>query len=436
MKRIPIRILPFEKLVEVLKTEKDSSRHPIFQVMFSLQSFGAAGRTEGESLFEQYDAQEGAYRAAKFDLTVMMDDSEEAIGGVFNYATALFNGQTMQNYIATYQHILRQLGSLCRQGRSLAELQYLDTTQYEQIIRQGNRTECDYPRDMTIHEMFEAQVARTPENIALVFEGVSLTYRQLNERANRLAAYLRAQFVLQPDDLIGLCLERSERMIVSILAVLKAGAAYVPLSPDMPAERMLWTIENIHSRVILTELGTQEALAKLIDPQKTALLCVDDPELITQAASHQVVNVATQTKPDNLIYVIYTSGTTGTPKGVMIEHHSVANLVEAQRSIFGTEICQVGEPTKSYLFYSNYTFDAHVLDVFSPLLTGHCLHVLSKEIRLNFGALAAYIKQHAIDIGFVPPALLNNNETLGLSTLILGGEVASSSVMERYSARG
>ncbi|MFV8930204.1 AMP-binding protein, partial [Serratia fonticola] len=221
---------------------------------------------------------------------------------------------------------------------------------------------CDYPRDMTIHEMFEAQVARTPENIALVFEGVSLTYRQLNERANRLAAYLRAQFVLQPDDLIGLCLERSERMIVSILAVLKAGAAYVPLSPDMPAERMLWTIENIHSRVILTELGAQEALAKLIDPQNTALLCVDDPELIARAASHQVVNVATQTKPDNLIYVIYTSGTTGTPKGVMIEHHSVANLVEAQRSIFGTEICQVGEPTKSYLFYSNYTFDAALLN--------------------------------------------------------------------------
>ncbi|WP_447889743.1 condensation domain-containing protein, partial [Serratia fonticola] len=119
--------LPFEKLVEVLKTEKDSSRHPIFQVMFSLQSFGATGRTEGESLFEQYDAQEGAYRAAKFDLTVMMDDSEEAIGGVFNYATALFNGQTMRNYIATYQHILRQLGTLCSQGRSLAELQYLDT---------------------------------------------------------------------------------------------------------------------------------------------------------------------------------------------------------------------------------------------------------------------------------------------------------------------
>ncbi|MNH77752.1 Linear gramicidin synthase subunit D [compost metagenome] len=428
--------LPFEKLVEVLKAEKDSSRHPIFQVMFSLQSFGATGRTEGESLFEQYDAQEGAYRAAKFDLTVMMDDSEEAISGVFNYATALFHGQTMRNYIATYQHILRQLGTLCSQGRSLAELQYLDTAQYEQIICQGNRTECDYPREMTIHEMFEAQVARTPENIALVFEGVSLTYRQLNERANRLAAYLRAQFVLQPDDLIGLCLERSERMIVSILAVLKAGAAYVPLSPDMPAERMLWTIENIHSRVILTELGTQEALAKLIDPQQTALLCVDDPELIAQAASHPVVNVATQTRPDNLIYVIYTSGTTGTPKGVMIEHHSVANLVEAQRSIFGTEICQAGEPTKSYLFYSNYTFDAHVLDVFSPLLTGHCLHVLSKEIRLNFAALAAYIKQHAIDIGFVPPALLNNNETLGLSTLILGGEVASSSVIERYSAQG
>uniref|UniRef100_UPI00046AAAE5 non-ribosomal peptide synthetase n=1 Tax=unclassified Serratia (in: enterobacteria) TaxID=2647522 RepID=UPI00046AAAE5 len=136
--------LPFEKLVEVLKAEKDSSRHPIFQVMFSLQSFGAAGRTAGEGRFEQYDAQDGAYKAAKFDLTVMMDDSEEAIGGVFNYATSLFSAQTVQNYIATYRHILSQLSALCDRGGSLSAVQYLDPAQYDHLIYRGNRTECDY----------------------------------------------------------------------------------------------------------------------------------------------------------------------------------------------------------------------------------------------------------------------------------------------------
>ncbi|WP_232789950.1 non-ribosomal peptide synthetase [Serratia sp. H1n] len=289
---------------------------------------------------------------------------------------------------------------------------------------------------MTIHGMFEAQAARTPEHIALVFDGVSLTYRQLNEQANRLAAYLRTHFVLQPDDLIGLCLERSERMIVSILAVLKAGAAYVPFSPDMPAERMRWTIDNIQSSVILTELNSQETLAELIDTEKTTLLCVDDPQFMAKVAGQPVANQVSSTGAGNLIYVIFTSGTTGTPKGVMIEHRSVANLIEAQRNVFGTEICQAGEQAKNYLFYSNYTFDAHVLDVFSPLLSGHCLHMLSDDARLNFDTLAAYIQQQAIDIGFVPPALLNNNETLRLSTLILGGEVANSSTMERYTEQG
>ncbi|OYX94161.1 MAG: hypothetical protein B7Y76_10960, partial [Sphingobacteriia bacterium 35-40-5] len=336
--------LPFEKLVEELGIAKDTSRHPIFQVMFSVQGFGSKQFSNQRSeLLQTYTLSSNAslYSAAKFDITTIIDDSQTTLRGSFNYAVSLYKEETIFSFIETYTEILRQFVELKENKDKLEQtrildLHYLKAEQYQQIIYDWNATDKEYPSDKTIHQLFEEQVVKTPDNIAIVYEDTKLTYRELNERSNQLANYLRKEYDVQPDDLIALCLDRSEYMLIAILAVLKAGGAYVPMDPGYPEERLKYILEDTQAKVILANEIYQKQLIELSKSSESLVIALKvsvvaiDSDAIKAALNEQVLsdpislsNLLIHVTSKNLAYIIYTSGTTGNPKGVMVEHKGV-----------------------------------------------------------------------------------------------------------------
>jgi len=424
--------LPFEKLVDALTITQDPSRHPLFQVMFGVQSFGASNHPSEDCLFTPYDANSKQYNIAKFDLTTILDDSKACITGHFNYAKALFEAETINGYINVYCHILAQFGQLCEQHLPIAKLSYLDNSTYHQVIHDWNQTEHDYPTDKTLAQMFEEQVIRTPDHIAIVHDDMSFTYQQLNERANQLANYLHEQFSIQGDDLIAICLDKTPQIIISILAVLKAGAAYVPLSPKLPDERQQWIVDDTQCKAVITTLTYQANLNNILTQTNTQVVCLDDFNMQTTLANYSSLLTKSTATAQNLAYIIYTSGTTGNPKGVMIEHHSAINATFVQHEAMGLSLCNAGDKSKSTLWYSDYTFDAHVLDVFVPLLTGNCLHIFAQDKRLDLQALIDYVATHSIDYAFIPPVLLDKDRIIPIGRLLVGGEGLSQHIVDHY----
>ncbi|WP_375331669.1 non-ribosomal peptide synthase/polyketide synthase [Candidatus Tisiphia endosymbiont of Temnostethus pusillus] len=436
--------LPFEKLVEELNVIKDTSRHAIFQVMFAVQSFGNELYSQEDEQQETYLANilqthtTGAslYNVAKFDISTFIDDSEVCLKGSFNYATSLYSEETINGFIKTYTEILKQLATLLNNSQKqahskIADLNYLDQQQYQQIINNWNDTDKTYPSDKTIQALFEEQAARTPNNIAIVYEETKLTYRQLNERANQLANYLRETYQISPDTLIALCLDRSEHMLIAILAVLKAGGAYVPIDSNYPDERISYILEDTNSKLVLTNEGHKQRLDSLAISiiSQVTILAIDDQQLQTLLASYPTSNPATSTTSNNLAYVIYTSGTTGNPKGVMIEHRGIINLAIVQEKEF--ELPKE-KNIKNCLWYANYVFDAHVWEAYTTILNGHTIYIIDNDIRQDIRQLSIYIQKNNIDIAAIPPTLLNNEYILKLNILVVGGDKANKEVLNYY----
>ena len=238
------------------------------------------------------------------------------------YASELFSDEVIENLLSIAKTLLTQIAE--NSYRSIQSLRYLSEEQYKQIVYKWNETDKEYPRDKTIQKLFEEQVERTPANIAVVYEETKLTYKELNERANRLANYLRSNYDIKADDLIALCLDRSEHMLIGILAVLKAGGAYVPMDPGYPDERIQYVLKDTRAKVVLTNIAHKQRLGSIT---KAGSLAIDSEELQELLLLQSKVNPITETLSTNLAYVIYTSGTTGRPKGVMIEHRGVLSTI-------------------------------------------------------------------------------------------------------------
>jgi non-ribosomal peptide synthetase component F len=370
--------LPFEKLVEELNTPKDTTRNPIFQVMFGVQGFG--NQQPDKSLFEQY-TEELNYSVAKFDITTMINDSQTKLSGSFNYATSLFNEESIKGYIETYLHILTQFSEI-KPATKLSQLSYLNQSSYQTMVYDWNKTEKAYPDTKTIHELFEEQVAKTPDNIAVVYEDTKLTYQELNQKANQLAHYLRANYTIQGDDLVALCLDRSEYMLIAILGTLKAGGAYVPMDPSYPDERIGYILEDTKAKVVITNELYAERLCSIKDTwniDKSAndvanaksmndqvakgILAIDSQAIQNKLSQASLANPEINISSQHLAYVIYTSGTTGKPKGVMVEHNGVVCFSVCRSYI------QIDQNT-TILGYSNYVFDGSIFDMFSTILNG------------------------------------------------------------------
>lgn len=422
--------LPFEKLVDVIQLEKDPSRHPVFQVMFGVQSFASTSLQGTEDLFVLYQAQTAHYQPAKFDIMTMLDDSKPEISGVFNYATSLFTEQTINHYIDVYQHILKQFIGLYKEQHTIAKLDFLPPTIYQRVIHECNDTISPYPKDMTIHAMFEKQVQKTPNNIAIIYAGEHLTYQVVNEHANQLAHYLRSIYSIQPDDLVALCLERSSSMLISIQAILKAGAAYVPMDPQAPNDRIVYILTDTQAKVILTTQLSYERVRSLASSEQI-VINLDENNVKAIVDSYPRSNLSTLAKPTNLAYLIYTSGTTGNPKGVMLEHQGVINRINWMNK-------QYPITTQDHILQkTNYTFDVSVWELFWANWYGACTVFANSELYKDNVYLAQLIESEKITVlHFVPSMLIAFIETLeaepmlqnkvqGLKYIFCSGEALS-----------
>ena len=322
--------VPFEELVNSLGISRDTSRNPISQVMFILQTAHSNINLDMSGV-EVLPYSFGSHDIAKFDLTLEMFESGDLISGHFEYSTDLFNQETIERISRNFERLLSAIVE--NSSTKVKDLRLLTDERRKQILIDWNDTKAPYPKDKTIYQLFEEQVKKTPDNIAVVFEDEKLSYKELNKKSNQLAHLIRAKYKkqnkkdLKPDSLIGLCVERSLDMIIGILGILKAGAAYVPLDPDYPQDRLEYMIEDSHEGLIITQKDIVARDGFLDKLHHDELLVIDSEEVKSNLKKQSDANLEKISGPDSLAYVIYTSGSTGKPKGVMVPHQGVINLM-------------------------------------------------------------------------------------------------------------
>ncbi|MCP4663734.1 MAG: AMP-binding protein, partial [bacterium] len=311
--------LPFESLVDELQPQRDTSRHPLFQVMFVLQNAtpppaGSSGLALAPLAVERV--------TAAFDLTLSLQETAAGIEGSLEYRTDLFDEVTIRRLAAHFTTLLE--GVACDPGRRLSALSLLSPAESHQLTLEWNDTRSDYPRERPIHEHFELAAQRRPDAVAVVFGECSLSYRHLNRRANRLAHHLRALGV-RPEVLTGIYLERSAEVVVAILAVLKAGGAYLPLDLSYPPDRLAFMLEDAGAPVLVSCEEPAATLPVELAERGVNILCLDRDAAVIVRSSER--NPGPAAAAGNLAYVIYTSGSTGRPKGIGVSHRAIARLV-------------------------------------------------------------------------------------------------------------
>ena len=408
--------LPFEKLVEELNPERKANRSPLFQVMFSFQNMPepqlAVNGTKFSSIKVESDA-------AKFDLTLEVEETGDGLTLSFEFARDLFATETIERMLA---HLLNLLGAIvCDRRRQILDIDLLPPAERRQLLIDWNSNQIAYPEEAAIHELFEAQAVRTPEAPAVELCGERLSYRELNARANQLAHYLIARGA-RPGTMIGISVERSFEMVVAVLAVMKTGAAYVPLDPTYPVDRIAFMIKDTAARVVIT----QSHLAPALDTDAD-LIPIDSewPAIAGESADRPNISVTSS----QVALVFYTSGSTGNPKGVMIEHRSLVNFVTAARSSYGIE---AGD---RILQFGSFSFDLSAEEMLLTLTSGACLVLRTAEMISSPGDFLALCDEWKLSVLDLPTvywheltdALSKQNLTLppSVRVIIIGGEKAS-----------
>jgi amino acid adenylation domain-containing protein len=413
--------LPFEKLVQELHPERDLSRNPLFQVMFVLQNTPRPLPQPAGLSIERVDVLPAT---SPFDLSLYLRERDGKLVGFFEYNTDLFEPQTIERMIGHFGTLLK--GIVADPGRPISTLPLL-TEAERHLLVQWNKTAADYPKDSCIHELFEAQVKRTPDATALQFEGKQLTYRELNSRANQLAHYLR-RLGAGPEKRVGICVERSLEMVVGLLGILKAGGAYVPLDPVYPGDRLEFMLNDAQVLVLLT----QKPLVRQLPRTKALAVYLDDLTVFNQENKE---NPTRDTKADGAAYVIYTSGSTGTPKGVVGLHRGAVNRCAWMWSTYPFEANEMSCVKTSLSFVDS------LWEVFGPLLNGIPSTIVpdqvAKDPQLLIQTLA---NNHVTRIVLVPSLLkaildLDPNLQSHLPELKLwtsSGEPLSRELAERF----
>lgn len=382
--------LPFEKLVDELKIERSMSHNPLFQVLFSFQN----AHTEGFSL-PHVDIAPLAfdYTVSKFDLSFIVREHQNKFTVILEYSTALFDAATIQRMMGHFHALMDTIVE--QPDTPLGQLSML-TQQDVQQLQAWNQTTTDFPLDKTLVELFEAQVVRTPDQIALVFARESLTYHQLNTQANQLAYYLLQNTTCQAqhNPLVALCVERSTDMMISLLGTLKAGAAYVPVDPSYPEARIRHMLTDSEATVILTQSHLQGSLPLDSDGITRQILCLDTGIF----AGYPTTNPPPQSRSGDLAYVIYTSGSTGNPKGVMIEHRSLSNLLQDMQQRTGINV------DDRLLAVTTLSFDIAALELYLPLISGSCLCLTDKATNSDAHALQQQLEAQKISFMQATPS--------------------------------
>ncbi|MEO1299917.1 MAG: amino acid adenylation domain-containing protein, partial [Cyanobacteria bacterium J06636_16] len=366
--------VPFEQVVDALEVPRSWSHSPLFQVMFVLQNASEAVTFEGGALDTALAWQPlpMASDTAKFDLTLSMRLDDRGLKGTLEYRTDLFTADTMHLMAG---HLRQLLKVIPQQPTSrIAELPMLTKSEQKQL-RQWNQTQADYPTHLCLHQLFEQQVEKTPDAIALIAANQQLSYRELNSRANQLAHYLQKHNV-GPETLVGICMERTADMVVALLAILKAGGAYVPLDPAYPEERLAFILRDAQVALLLTSQALSIPVPEAI-PSITVETLWN-----TRLAKFPTTNPTSGVSTDHLAYVIYTSGSTGKPKGVAIEHRSPVALSHWAQAVF------TAEQLSGVLAGTSLCFDLSVFELFVPLSWGGTVILAENVLQLPLIAAA------------------------------------------------
>ena len=384
--------LPFERLIDLLHLERNRSYNPVFQVMFAMQPSDPDQLRLAELQVKPVKVETDI---AKFDLNLMIGEQGQGLNGELEYNSDLFDAATAQRLVNHFQNLLRAL--LQQPTAPVATLPMLDAGECQQLLVDWNATTLPYPDNTCLHQLIEAQAARTPDAVAVVvandltdyesritnYATCHLTYRELNTRANQLAHHLQ-NLGVQPDDRVGVCLERSAWLPVALLGILKAGAAYVPLDPAFPQARLQLMIEDAAPAVLITESLLAADFADAAMPQ----LQIDvEWSQIVQQPTH---NPTSAVGPDNLAYVIYTSGSTGKPKGVELRHQSVVNFLTSMQQAPGLTA------QDRLLAVTTISFDIAVLELYLPLLVGATVLLADQRMSADPDQLLQLLPQATI----------------------------------------
>ncbi|MEO5681239.1 MAG: amino acid adenylation domain-containing protein, partial [Chitinophagaceae bacterium] len=399
-------------IVEVLEVERDMSRNPVFQVMFTFQNLPASDELDlGEAALQSEDV---PTRAAKFELHLSINESEQGLQLNMTYSSSLFRRETIHRMLQHYENLLIEITE--KSVAQIGKLKIISNEESEQLTNDFGTASVEYPTEKTIIDLFEAQVKCSPASIAVISADGSLTYQELDEQSNQLAHYL-CNIGIQNGAILGICFDRSIKMMVSILGVLKTGAAYLPIDPDLPHARLISLLEGSKAAAIICD----EEYFHLFNAEESGRI------IICYQADAAKINVQIRTKPkryptpESLMYVIYTSGSTGEPKGVLIKHESVVDYLYGLDSKTKVFSC------RSFALVSTIAADLGNTVIYCSLISGATLHIVSKEIITNPNLMFAYVEKKSIECLKIVPShwkalCVPGQLILPHKLLIFGGE--------------
>ncbi|WP_218943668.1 non-ribosomal peptide synthetase [Exilibacterium tricleocarpae] len=419
--------VPFERIVEVVQPVRSMSHSPVFQVLFNLEP-------DVDNALELPELQvrtlAGHYTNAQFDLSLSLRDGAAGITGRLEYATALFERETVERWVTYFLQALDNLGTDLQQP--VHTLEILPQAERERLSAPGRQVQPANSHRL-LHELFEAQVAANPNAVALVYEGDRLSYTQLNRRANQLAHHLIERGVA-PETLVGICMEPAPAVVIGILAVLKAGGAYVPLDPASPEARLAFQLDDAKLSIILTDSASLPALSGAAGE----VLCLDDESLQKALADRPPHSPVVELQADSLAYVIYTSGSTGWPKGVLVEHRNVCRLFRATESNFDFK------ETDVWTLFHSFAFDFSVWELWGALLHGGRLVLVPKMVARSAPEFYTLLARERVTVLNQTPSAFNplmeveqddDAPALSLRYIIFGGEALNPSMLAPWVRR-
>lgn len=401
------QMYPFDRLIDELHLERDMSHAALFDVMVMLQNIEFTSLNLPNLRISPF-VQENAWDISRFDLLFHFIEQDEQLQLELNYNTDLFRTERIQQMGGHFKHLVESI--LNQPELPVARLNILSHSERDMLLEGFNHRHRAYPDDSTVNALFEAQVAETPDHIALSFEKRQFTYRELNQAANRVAHELLDIYNVQPGEIIAVTVERSEQLVIALLAVLKVGAVYLPIDPSYPQERINYMLNNSSCRILLShssQVISSPALQHIVE--------------FSKIASSNSANLATPTTAFDPAFVIYTSGSTGQPKGVMLEHRGFVNMIYDKIHTFKVT------PQDKILQFASASFDASLDEIFTALFSGATVVLISKEVINNTQKFIQYLQEKSVSIAILPPVYLNalNHHPLpSLRVLMTIGEPA------------
>ncbi len=412
----------YEKLVEQLELKLDLSHNPLFDIMFEYYNFDISEFKSKDLYLKHVDYNN---ISSKLDLSFRVFEKEEKHVFYIDYSTSLFKAETIDRFIAYYKNILKAIAGNI--DVKLSKINILPAKEYKLLVEDFNNTALQYPTETNLVAVFEDVVQKHPEQLAVCYGEEKLTYEELNKRSNKIASYLISEGIV-PGNIVGLMFERSVNMIVCILGVLKTGAGYLPIDPGLPEQRISYMLNQSRSAFLLTQEKFLERFTAYLPVQS-----IDSPKIDLQSSD----NISVEIHATDMAYCIFTSGSSGKPKGVMMNHRSVINLVKGlEEKVYKS----YEDKNLNIALLASFSFDASVQQIYGCLLQGHSLYIMDNESRGDGAKLKSFYKTNNIDLSDGTPthlrlvldSLVQDTSLGNLSSWILAGEALPKELVKKF----